>query len=494
MSTMDRLSEARAKRSALENGNKEAITAVHQTQKMTARERISALFDAGSFVELGAFVKPRCKKTEAPAEGVVTGYGTVDGRPAYAYAQDVTVIGGSMSEMHVKKILNVYENAMKTGVPVIALLDSNGARLDEGLNALTEIGKLYRLVSKAGGVIPQIAVVMGNCAGGMAMVPALSDVVVMVEKNTWLGVNGPQVLEAVCGDKIENSAEANWAGGTADIVVKSDAEALAMVRELIGYLPSNNLSGTEWLEGTDDFNRTSPALETLIPDDLSVGYDMKAVISEIVDNGAYIELKGAHAQNVITALARLGGQTVGIIANQPLALDGALDGKGAEKAAAFVQFLDCFGIPAVTLVDVNGFVIDAKEEKDGLSGKLSCLAAAYAQATMPMVTVVVRKAYGSAYLTMGSKAIGADMVYAWPTAEIAMMEVEGAANIMYREDLLSAADPIAFKKELVEKFREEYANPFHAAATGQVDEIIEPSETRAYVIAALEMLATKSAE
>ncbi|MBQ4518094.1 MAG: methylmalonyl-CoA carboxyltransferase [Clostridia bacterium] len=490
MSTNNKLADVQTRRAAiLEGGGAEKTAKQHDAGKLTARERINLLFDEGSFVELDAFVG-----TDAPCDGVICGYGTVDMRPVFAYAQDFTVMGGSVGAMHGKKIAKVIDMAIKTGAPVIGMLDSGGARIQEGSDALAGMGLIMQKTALASGVVPQIAAVMGPCAGGSAAAAELSDFVFMTEKAATLYLSGPSVIKGTTGEDLDakalGGAMANAEeNGNCHVVCENDESLLFAIRNLLSYLPANNLEDAPILDG-DDINRVSPALNSIIPDNDAEGYDVKTAISEIADAGSVFEIQAFYAKNMVTALARLNGTTVGFVANQA-AEGGLLDCAAAEKATRFVRFCDSFNIPLVTLTDTDGYVASVKEERNGLARKTAALAYAYAEATVPTVNVILRKAYGSAYIAMGSKHIGADMTYAWPTAQIAVMHADGAANIIYRKEMQTASDPVKARAEFVEDFKNTFANPYEAAKLGYVDDIIEPDSTRPRIIAALLMLAGK---
>ncbi len=502
MSTMNKLTDLQARRAEIEaGGGTEKVKKQHDSNKLTARERLALLFDEGSFVEIDAFVTHRCSNfdmptTNAPAEGVVTGYGTVEGRLVYAYAQDFTVIGGSLGEMHAKKICKVMDMAMKMGAPIIGMNDSGGARIQEGLDALSGFGEIFIRNTKASGVIPQISIIMGPCAGGAVYSPAITDFVFMVENTSQMFITGPSVIKSVTGEDVSSedlggASAHSEKSGVAHFTCKDDKECIAEVRRLLSYLPSNNLADTPALAPSDEINRLSEKLTTIIPDSPNKSYDMKEVIAEIVDNGEIYEVQPKFARNIITCFARMNGETVGVIANQPKVSAGSLDVDSADKAARFVRFLDCFNIPIITLTDVPGYLPGVSQEHNGIIRHGAKLLFAYSEATVPKINVILRKAYGGAYIAMSSKHLGADMVYAWPTSEIAVMGPDGAANIIFRKDIKEAADPVAMRAEKIEEYRQQFANPFEAAKRGFVDDVIEPDSTRPRIIAALQMLRSK---
>lgn len=502
MSTMNKLTDLQSRRAEIEaGGGAEKVKKQHDSNKLTARERLNLLFDEGSFVEIDAFVTHRCSNfdmpdTKAPGEGVVTGYGTVEGRLVYAYAQDFTVIGGSLGEMHAKKICKVMDMAMKMGAPIIGMNDSGGARIQEGLDALSGFGEIFIRNTRASGVIPQISIIMGPCAGGAVYSPAITDFVFMVENTSQMFITGPSVIQSVTGENV-SSEELGGAqthgskSGVAHFTCKDDKECIAEVRRLLSYLPSNNLADSPAVAPTDDINRLSEKLTSIIPDNPNKSYDMKDVIAEIADNGEMYEVMPQFAQNIITCFARMNGETVGIVANQPKFSAGSLDVDSADKAARFVRFLDCFNIPIITLTDVPGYLPGVSQEHNGIIRHGAKLLFAYSEATVPKINVILRKAYGGAYIAMSSKHLGADMVYAWPTSEIAVMGPDGAANIIFRKDIKNADDPVAVRAEKIEEYRRQFANPYEAAKRGYVDDVIEPDSTRPRIIAALEMLRSK---
>jgi len=502
MGTMDKLADLQSRRAVINaGGGEDKIAKQHESGKKTARERIEMLLDAGSFVEIDAFVTHRCNefdmaKTKAPGEGVVTGYGTIDSRLVYVYSQDFTVIGGSLGEMHSAKICKVQDMAMKMGAPIIGINDSGGARIQEGLDALSGFGNIFLRNTKASGVVPQISIIMGPCAGGAVYSPAITDFVFMVDKTSQMFITGPQVIEAVTGEKVS----ANDLGGAAAHAVKSgvahfaannDEECIAKVKNLLSFLPSNNLCDAPMLDCTDDLNRLSEKLLAVIPEDANRAYDVKAIISEVVDNGEFVEVHEGYAANMVVGFARMNGSTVGIVANQPKVMAGALDVNSSDKAARFVRFCDAFNIPIITFTDVPGYLPGVAQEHNGIIRHGAKLLYAFSEATVPLVNVITRKAYGGAYIAMNSKHLGADMVFAWPTAEIAVMGPDGAANIIFRKDISSAEDPVATRKAKIEEYRDKFANPYEAAKRGYVDDVIEPDSTRARIISALEMLASK---
>lgn len=502
MGTADKLNELQNRRAEITlGGGEEKIKKQHDAKKLTARERIALLCDEGSFVEVDAFVEHRCNEfgmadVKAPGEGVVTGYGTVDGRLIYLYAQDFTVIGGSLGEMHAKKICKIMDMAMKMGAPIIGMNDSGGARIQEGINALAGFGEIFYRNTKASGVIPQISVIMGPCAGGAVYSPALTDFVFMVEKTSQMFITGPQVIKAVTGEETTfeelGGADAQAEkSGVAHFTAPSDEECIAKIRKLLSYLPSNNLEGAPTDMPTDEINRLSEKLTSIVPDDPNKAYDVKTLICEVTDNGDFFEVMEKFAKNIVIGFAKMNGQTVGIVANQPSQKAGSLDVDAADKAARFIRFCDSFNIPIITFTDVPGYLPGVSQEHNGIIRHGAKLLYAYSEATVPKINVITRKAYGGAYIAMSSKHLGADMVMAWPTAEIAVMGPDGAANIIFKDDIKNSDDPIATRQEKIAEYRDKLANPYEAAKYGYVDDVIEPDSTRPRIIAALEMLATK---
>lgn len=502
MGTVDKLTELQYRRSQIEKGGGEAkIKKQHDANKLTARERINMLLDEGSFVEIDAFVTHRCTefgmdRVEAPGEGVVTGYGTVDGRLTYVYAQDFTVIGGSLGEMHAKKICKVMDMAAKMGAPIIGMNDSGGARIQEGIDALSGFGEIFFRNTRNSGVIPQISVIMGPCAGGAVYSPAITDFIFMVDKTSQMFITGPQVIKSVTGedvtaDDLGGAKVHAEKSGVAHFTAKSDEECIAQIKRLLSFLPSNNLEGTPVSDPTDEINRLSESLTTIVPDDSGKAYDVKTVIEQIVDGGDFLEVQEEFAKNIVVGFARMNGISVGIIANQPKFMAGSLDINSSDKAARFIRFCDSFNIPLVTLTDVPGYFPGVDQEQGGIIRHGAKLLYAYSEATVPKINVILRKAYGGAYIAMSSKHVGADIVMAWPTAEIAVMGPDGAANIIFKKDIANSSDPIATRAEKIQDYRNKFASPYVAAARGYVDDVIEPDSTRPRIIAALEMLMSK---
>lgn len=502
MSTEGRMNDFhRQREKILKGGGDERIAKQHREGKMTARERIAYFLDEGSFVETDAFMKHRStdlgmEAVEAPGEGVVTGYGTVDGRLVFVYSQDFTVLGGSLGEMHALKICKCADLALKMGAPLICLNDSGGARIQEGVDALSGFGAIFYRNTLASGVIPQISAIMGPCAGGAAYSPALTDFVFMVDGTSRMFITGPQVIQAVTGEEVSGEdlgggKAHNAVSGVAHFLAADDRECLDSIRKLLSYLPSNNMEEPPKIESTDPANRVVEEFISLLPESSNKSYDMYEVIKKTLDLGSFFEVQAHFAKNVIVGFGRLDGKTVGVVANQPKVLAGCLDINASDKAARFVRFCDCFNIPIVNFVDVPGFLPGVQQEHGGIIRHGAKMLYAFSEATVPKIIVVIRKLYGGAYLAMCSKSMGADQVIAWPTAEIAVMGPEGAANIIFKREIAQAQDPQQTREEKIEEYRERFANPYQAAAHGYVDSVIDPRETRSQVISALNMLRTK---
>ena len=474
-------------------GGPKRVQKQHDGGKLTARERIALLLDEGSFVELDRFVAHRCtnfgmEKKELPGEGVTTGYGTVDGRLVYVFAQDFTVEGGSLGEMHAAKIVKVQRLALKMGAPLVGMNDSGGARIQEAIDALAGYGKIFFENTIASGVVPQISAIMGPSAGGAVYSPALTDFIYMVKNTSKMFITGPEVVKSVTGEEVTQEALGgamthNATSGVAHFATENDEDCLKQIRYLLSFLPSNNMEPAPIVETGDDAMRTDEALNTLLPDNSNQAYDMKDVMRSIVDNGEFYESQEYFAQNIITAFARMDGQTVGIIANQPKVMAGCLDINASDKSSRFIRFCDAFNIPLLNLVDVPGFLPGVGQEYGGIIRHGAKMLYAYSEATVPKITLVTRKAYGGSYLAMCSQDLGADQVIAWPTAEIAVMGPAGAANIIFRKD----PDVAAKTAEYVENF----ATPYQAAIRGFVDMVIEPKDSRPAIINALKMLESK---
>jgi methylmalonyl-CoA decarboxylase alpha subunit len=482
-------------------GGEKRIERQHKAGKMTARERIAKLLDPDSFVELDAFVRHRCTdfgmdEVEAPGEGVVTGYGTINGRTVYVFAQDFTVMGGSLVEMHARKICKIMDLALKTGVPLIGINDSGGARIQEGVDALSGYGQIFYRNTIASGVIPQISVIMGPCAGGAVYSPALTDFVFMVEGTSYMFITGPEVIKAVTGEEVTpeelgGAMTHNATSGVAHFKARNEEECLEAIRRLLSFLPDNNLQDPPLVETGDDPGRMDESLREIVPPEPNRAYDVRDIITRIVDRGDFMEVQPYYAQNIVIGFARLNGRTIGIVANQPKILAGCLDINASDKAARFIRFCDAFNIPLVNLVDVPGFLPGTAQEYGGIIRHGAKMLYAYSEATVPKLTVILRKSYGGAYLAMCSRDLGADQVFAWPNAEIAVMGPEGAANIIFRKEIKESADPQKTRDERIAEYRERFANPYVAASRGYVDDVIDPAETRVRLIAALEMLVSK---
>jgi propionyl-CoA carboxylase beta chain len=499
MAMGDRLEEMRH-RSAL-GGGEARIQQQHAKGKLTARERVDLLVDEGSFTELGAFVMARTTALVADEErvmgdGVVTGFGRIDGRLVYLFSQDFTAFGGSLAEAHAEKICKVMDLAVKTGAPIIGLNDSGGARIQEGVVSLGGYADIFLRNVMASGVVPQISAILGPCAGGAVYSPAITDFVAMVRDTSYMFVTGPNVVKTVTHEDVTQE-ELGGAdvhahrSGVAHFESDDEVSCLALVRRLVGYLPANNLDPAPVVATDDPVDRQDPELDAIVPDSPMKAYDMLEVIRRLVDDGTYLLVHEGWARNIVCAFARLDAKTVGVVAQQPTVLAGVLDIDASTKAARFVRFCDAFNIPLVTLVDVPGFLPGTAQEHGGIIRNGAKLLYAYAEATVPKLTVITRKAYGGAYDVMSSKHIRGDYNVAWPSAEIAVMGPEGAVNILYREELSKAEDRDTLRKKLVAEYVEKFANPYVAAARGYVDDVIEPHETRPKLIAALRSLAGK---
>lgn len=502
MAAIDKINELRDKRAWVEQGGgPEAIEKQHKAGKMTARERLQMLFDENSFVEIDAFIETRAvdfdmQKKKVPGDGVVTGYGTIDGRLVYASAQDFTVIGGSLGEMHARKITKVMDMAVKMGAPYISVNDSGGARIQEGVDSLSGYGDIFFRNTLASGVIPQISVIMGPCAGGAVYSPAITDFIFMVEKTSYMCITGPEIIKAVTGENVTTeelggASVHNSVSGVAHFKYPNEQECINGIKKLLSFLPDNNLSDAPVYLNNDDLNRIPEELNEIIPDEANKAYDMLKIIEKVVDNGDFFEVQKYFAQNIIVGFGRVNGKTIGVIANQPNVAAGVLDVNSADKAARFVRFCDAFNIPIVTFTDVPGYLPGVGQEHSGVIRHGAKLLYAFSEATVPKINIIIRKAYGGAYIAMNSKHLGADMVFAWPTAEIAVMGPEGAANLIFRKAIAEAEDPVKERQNKIEEYRNKFSNPYVAAARGYVDDVIEPATTRIRLASALEMLASK---
>ncbi len=501
-STQEKITDLHQLRSdAMQGGGPKRIEAQHKKGKLTARERIDLLLDPDTFNELDMFVTHRSSdfgldEQRIPGDGVVTGYGQIDGRLVYVFSQDFTVFGGSLSEAHAEKICKIMDLAMKNGAPVIGLNDSGGARIQEGVVSLGAYADIFLRNTLASGVVPQISAIMGPCAGGAVYSPAITDFIFMVEETSYMFVTGPNVLKAVTHEDVtfEDLGGArvhNATSGVAHFACPSEPECIRQIRQLMSFIPSNNLDDAPHVTPKDSPRRADEVLDSIIPDNPSKPYDITEVIRHVVDDGDFFEVQAHFAKNIIVGFARLNGRSVGIVAQQPRALAGVLDINASDKAARFVRFCDCFNIPIITFVDVPGFLPGVGQEHNGIIRHGAKLLYAYCEATVPKITVITRKAYGGAYDVMSSKHVRGDINYAWPTAEIAVMGAEGAVNILFKDEIEHAANPEQRRKELIADYIEKFANPYIAASRGYIDEVIEPRFTRMKLINALEMLKNK---
>ena len=488
---------------AVHAGSARAVEKQHAKGKKTARERIEMLVDADSFTEIDEFARHRAhgfgmEANRPYGDGVVIGTATVDGRPIALYSQDFTVFGGSLGEVHAEKIVKIADFALKSGIPLIGINDSGGARIQEGVASLNGYGKIFRLNTRSSGVIPQISLILGPCAGGSAYSPALTDFTVMVKETSNMFITGPDVIKTVTGEdvgmeELGGAFTHNTKSGNAHYMADSEADAIDYVKALLSYLPSNNMDGSPVLPPTETLEKkaSDTALNTLIPDSPNQPYDMKTLIQALVDEGEFLEVHSLYAPNIVVGFARIEGQSVGIIANQPSQLAGTLDINSSEKAARFLRFCDAFNIPILTLVDVPGFMPGTEQEWNGIIRRGAKLLYAYAEASVPLVTLITRKAYGGAFIVMGSKYLGSDINFAWPSAEIAVMGAQGAVNILHRKEIAEAKDVEATRKELVDDYTEKFSNPYLAAERGTIDSVIEPEDSRQYITKAFRTLKTK---
>ena len=482
-------------------GGEDRLRRQHEAGKLVARERMELLFDPGTFEEVDKLVTHRCldfgmAEQVVPGDGVVSGHGRVDGRVVYAFAQDFTVFGGSLSETNAAKIVKIMDMAMRAGAPIVGLNDSGGARIQEGVLSLAGYADIFLRNTLASGVVPQISAILGPCAGGAVYSPAITDFIVMAKSSSYMFITGPDVIktvthEDVTKEELGGAMTHNAKSGVAHFAVADDREAIALVRELLAFMPSNNLDEPPRRATDDPLDREDVALDTLVPAAPNQPYDMQDLVRSVVDDGEFLEVHEHYAKNIVVGFARLGGRPVGVVANQPAQLAGTLDIDASVKGARFVRFCDCFNIPLVTFEDVPGFLPGTEQEYGGIIRHGAKLLYAYAEATVPKVTVITRKAYGGAYCVMSSKHIRADFNFAWPTAEIAVMGAEGAVNILYKREIEKAADPAATRAEKIAEFREKFANPYIAAERGFIDEVIRPRTTRRRLIQALATLETK---
>ncbi len=486
-----------------EGGGKDAIQKQHEKGSLTAWERIEYLVDEGSFVEFDQFMKTRSTyfgldKVFAPRDAVITGLATINGRRVALYAQDFTVLGGSLGEMHALKIVKMQEMAMKLGIPIIGLNDSGGARIQEGIDSLFGYGEIFYRNTKASGVIPQIAVNLGPTAGGAVYSPSIMDFIIMTEK-AYMYITGPNVVKAVTGEEISHEGLGgglvhNQKSGVAAFLATDDKDALDTLKKLLSFIPDNYLQDPPMIETNDPIERVDETLRSIIPEDPSKPYDVKDIILKIVDNGDFLEVQKYFAPNVVVGFARIGGRSVGIVANQAKFLAGVLDINSSDKVARFVRFCDCFNIPIVTFQDCPGFLPGVGQEHGGVIRHGAKVLFAYSESTVPKVTIILRKAYGGAYIAMSSRHLGADVVYAYPTAEIAVMGAEGAAEIIFRKEIQAAEDKEKMRQFKIKEFRDIFANPYRAAERGYIDDVIDPKDTRYKIAVALEFLKTKSVE
>lgn len=485
----------------LKMGGEKAVARQHDKGKLTARERLNLLFDVATFREIDMFVTHRCtnfgmEKTAISSDGVITGHGLVNGRPVFAFSQDFTSRAGSLGEMHAKKICKVMDLALKAGAPFVGINDSGGARIQEGVDALSGYGSIFFRNSAASGVIPQISAIMGPTAGGAVYSPAMTDWIFMVKNSSYMFITGPEVIKSVTGEKISfeelgGAMVHNEKSGVAHFACESDEDAINQIKKLLSYLPSNNMEDPPIIDTGDNPRRRDAALNTIIPDNSNQSYDMKTVIRLIVDNGDFFEPHQYYSANIIVCFARFNGRSVGIIANQPMNLAGCLDINASDKATRFIRFCDAFNIPILTIADVPGYLPGSQQEWNGIIRHGAKLLWCYSEATVPKILLITRKDYGGAYIAMSSSHLGADMAFAWPTAQIAVMGAEGATNIIHRKEIKAADDPVAKRKEKIEEYENLFSNPYCAASRGYIDAVIIPEETRPRIIDALEIMSGK---
>jgi acetyl-CoA carboxylase carboxyltransferase component len=485
----------------LQMGGEKAVAKHREKGKLTARERLDRLFDPGTFREVDMFVTHRCtnfgmEKVDIPADGVITGYGKVDGRPVFAYSQDFTARAGSLGEMHAKKICKVMDMALKAGAPCVGINDSGGARIQEAVDALSGYGQIFYRNSLASGVIPQISAILGTTAGGAVYSPAMTDFIFMVKGASYMFITGPQVIKSVTGEEISfedlgGAVAHSEKSGVCHFACESEEDAIGRIKTLLSFLPSNNMEDPPIVATGDDRNRIDPALDEIIPDNPNKSYEMRDVIRSIVDNGEFFEPHEYYAPNILIGFARLDGRSIGIIANQPSYMGGALDINASDKASRFIRFCDAFNVPMLTIADVPGYLPGSDQEWGGIIRHGAKLLWVYSEATVPKLLLVTRKDYGGSYLAMCSRDLGADMALAWPTAQIAVMGAAGAANIIHRKEIDAAEDKAAKRQEKIAEYDEMFSNPYRAANRGYIDGVIVPSETRPRLIDALEILCTK---
>jgi len=498
-----RVLELRAMREKVRlGGGQSRIDAQHAKGKMTARERIDAFIDAGTFHELEPYLTQQgdelgMSKEKIPSDGVVTGYGNVQGRPVYVYCQDFTVYGGTMSDMQSRKICRLMDLALRNGAPIIGLIDSGGARIQEGVKSLGGYAEIFRRNARYSGCVPQISVMLGPCAGGAAYSPAITDVIIMVRGHSYMFLTGPDVIRTVTGEKVDAETLGGCdthmnISGTAQLAVDSDLEALEMCKKVLAYFPSNNVDNPPQVDIGDDPDRMDDELNSIVPINSKIPYQMHDVIDIIVDKGSFLEIQPTWACNAVVGFARMGGQSVGIVGQEPSVMAGVVDIDAADKICRFVRTCDCFNIPILTLIDSPGFLPGVDQEHRGIIRHGAKVLYAYAEASVPKISIVTRKAYGGAYVVMSSKYLGTDVTYAWPGAEIAVMGAEGAVNILYKKQIDAAQDKVAEAKRLADDYRTRFNNPYFAASAGYIDDIIEPRETRSKVIQSLRALRDKS--
>ncbi|MGG1573718.1 acyl-CoA carboxylase subunit beta [Fictibacillus sp. NRS-1165] len=505
MDMYDKMEELYERKREIElGGGDDRIDKQHERGKLTARERIDLLLDEGTFVELNPFIEHRCtdfglQNMKAPGEGVVTGYGKIHGRPVYLFAQDFTVFGGALGEMHAHKIASVMDLAAKNGTPFIGLNDSGGARIQEGVVSLDGYGQIFYRNSIYSGVIPQISVILGPCAGGAVYSPAITDFVFMVEQTSQMFITGPKVIETVTGEKISSedlggAKVHSTKSGNAHFMGETESQVLEQVRALIALLPQNNKEKPARIEVQEQENDDRPDIAEVVPVDATKPYDVRKVIEQVVDRNTFLEVQAYFARNIVIGFARIKGEVVGLVCNQPKIMAGGLDIDSSDKASRFIRFCDAFNIPIITFEDVTGFFPGIKQEHGGIIRHGAKILYAYSEATVPKITVITRKAYGGAYVALNSKSIGADLVFAWPNAEIAVMGPQGAANIIFAREIEQSDDPEATRQTKIDEYRTKFANPYVAASRGMVDDVIDPRDTRIKCIQALEMLRTKHEE
>ncbi len=498
----DKIKDLKAReKKMLQMGGEKAVAKQKEKGKLTARERLDRLFDSGTFREIDMFVKHRCtnfgmEKVEIPSDGVITGHGLVEGRPVFAFSQDFTARAGSLGEMHAKKICKVMDLAVKAGVPFVGLNDSGGARIQEGVDSLSGYGNIFYRNSVASGVIPQISAIMGPTAGGAVYSPAMTDFIFMVKNSSYMFITGPEVIKSVTGEEITfedlgGAMTHNEKSGVAQFACESDEDAIDNIKRLLSFLPPNNMEDPPQVATGDDPKRNDPSLDSLIPDSPNQSYDIKDLIVSIADNGDFFEPHAHFAKNMVVGFIRLNGRSVGVIANQPKVLAGCLDIDASDKATRFIRFCDAFNIPMLTIADVPGYLPGSQQEWGGIIRHGAKLLWCYSEATVPKLLLVTRKDYGGSYLAMCSQHLGADMTFAWPTAEIAVMGAAGAANIIHRKEIKEADDPAQKRQEKIEEYEKLFSNPYQAASRGFVDAVILPRNTRARLIDALEIMCTK---